>query len=339
MKIEGHDLSPKSGSDEKQKVTQTSTGKRPQTLEQIITNQFEALQKHLRAALASDDVEAVHKLRVTTRKLQASMDLLRIGETTKDVKRVKKLLRNLRRKLSEVRNYDVFLSLLEQEAGNRRATPDPFESLKKALKLRREKRAVRIRAVLKLVNPQHLAKPLGLNVAGNDAAGDYAASEKNLSSFAQHFDNRKILQHAANRLDQRLLEFQMFAAQALPTTHPEELHQLRIAAKRLRYLLEIASDMGYGKSLVALNWLRSLQDKIGDWHDLEAIGNEIIAIAARKKFIKRHLEEASAILAAAVHLQKKKMSLVKHIFPIKVHRRLASTANRVAKTLRQASQS
>jgi CHAD domain-containing protein len=322
-------------------TTPASSAKEPLTLEQIITNQFETLQKHLDAALAATEVEAIHKLRVTTRKLQASLDLVQIGKASNMVKRLKKSLRNMRRKLSEVRNYDVFLSLLEQEAVSRRGLHDPFESLRKELTLRREKRALKIRSFLESVNLKNLGKPLGLNsfVSATNAKNDKDTIDNPISRFAQRFDHQAILQHTAKRLDQRLLEFQMLAAQALPTTHADELHQLRIAAKRLRYLLEIASDTGYGKSLAALNWLRALQDKIGDWHDLEAIENEIISIAARKKFIKHHLHEASAILSAAVHLQKKKSSLVKHLFPMKIHRHLESTANRVAKSLRQASQS
>jgi CHAD domain-containing protein len=311
------------------------------TLEQIITNQFETLRRHLKAAQAADDVEVIHKLRVTTRKLQASLDLLQFGEASSGARRSKRMLRNMRRKLSEVRNLDVFLSLLDQEAASRRALHDPFASLRKELQLRREKRAVRIHAFLESVSLKSLAKPISLKPVDSAAceSQDKVAANSKGFHFAHPLDNSAILHHMANRLDQRLLEFQMLAAQALPTTHPEELHQLRIAAKRLRYLLEIASEMGYGKSLAALNWLRAIQDKIGDWHDLEAIENEIIRIAARKKFIKQHLEEASAILSAAVHFQKKKRSLVKHLFPVKIHRHLESTANRVAKTLRQASQS
>lgn len=313
----------------------------PLTLEQIITNQFEALHKHREAAIASMDVEAIHKLRVTTRKLQASLDLLQFGETLAVVKRSKRSLRNLRRKLSEVRNLDVFLSLLEQEAASCKALHHPFASLRKELQRRRDKRAIKVRTFLESVSLKGLAKPLGLKPVEAETGKQLEkdAAEPAGFHFAQHLDNPAILQRTANRLDQRHQEFQMLAAQALPTTHPEELHQLRIAAKRLRYLLEIASEMGYGKSLAVLNWLRSLQDKIGDWHDLEAIEYEIICITARKQFMKQHLEEASAILSAAVHLQKKKRSLVKHLFPVKIHRRLESTANRVAKTLRQASQS
>ncbi|MBI3650543.1 MAG: CHAD domain-containing protein [Acidobacteria bacterium] len=311
------------------------------TLEQIITNQFVTLQHHLAAALTSDDVVAIHKLRVTTRKLQASLDLLQFDDAGAEVKKVKKGLRNLRRKLSAVRNYDVFLDLLQQEAESRRALHHPFKFLGKALQHRRAESALQIAPVLRALQVKQLAKALGLKLTKANAEGNsQAVSEaKSRSKFARYFAEDKILQHTANRLDQRLAEFLLLTAQVQPTTHPEELHQLRIAAKRLRYLLEIAAEMGYGESLAALRWLRALQDKIGDWHDLEALESEIINIAGRRKFIRKHLEEASAILVAAVHLQKKKQTLAQPLFPIKVPKTLARSANRVANSLHQASQS
>jgi CHAD domain-containing protein len=314
--------------------------KPPRSLAEIIISQFEDLQKYHAAALDSDEVEAIHKLRVTTRKLQASLDLLQIGEDSAGVGKLKKRLRNLRRKLSEVRNYDVFLILLEQEAADRKSLHYPFESLKRELKHRRKVRSAKIRKTIQSVNIDDFARSLGLRLNPKEKHNGRADKEvqNHNQSFARIADNRAILQHTADRIDQRLDEFLVLARQALPTTHPEELHQLRIAAKRLRYLLELASEMGYDRSIAALNWLRSLQDRIGDWHDLEAIEAEIIDIVSRKKFIARNLFEASSILSSAIHLQKKKLGLVKRLFPLKVHRNLASTAKRVAKALRQASQ-
>jgi CHAD domain-containing protein len=316
--------------------------KQPQTLAQIITAQFEALQEYQIAALATDadEVEAIHKLRVTTRRLQALLDLLQIGKDEAGVGKLKKKLRNLRRKLSEVRNYDVFLILLEQEAASRKSLQYPFEALKKELHHRRAKLASKIRKPIQAVDASHLAKSLGLQLNlpqdQSEKAEHHVQNKK--QPFAQIADDQAIFQHTAERLEQRLEEFLSLASQALPTTHPEELHQLRIAAKRLRYLLESASDMGFDSTATVLNWLRLLQDKIGDWHDLEAIESEIIDIVAQKKFIQRNLLEASSILSAAVHLQKKKLALVKHLFPVKVHKNLDSASKRVAQALRQASQ-
>lgn len=316
--------------------------KPPQTLAQIISAQLLALQTYQAAALvkSGDDVEAIHKLRVNTRKLQASMDLLQIGKSSARVGKLKKQLRNLRRKLSEVRNYDVFLILLEEEAANRKSLQNPFESLKKELYRRRAERALQIGKPIQAVQVARIARALGLPLPNREVAGGQSAQpgKTESPSLKKIACEKMIWLHTAERLEQRLEEFLILASQALPTTHPEELHQLRIAAKRLRYLLESASEMGFDGTAGVLNWLRVLQDRIGDWHDLEAIESEIIDIVARKKFLRNNLVEANLILAAAIHLQKKRLALVKRLFPVKVYKNLESISYRVAKALRLASQ-
>ena len=147
-------------------------------------------------------------------------------------------------------------------------------------------------------------------------------------------DEGVVAAYAAERLEQRLTEFQALVAQSHPTNDPAELHQLRIAAKRVRYLLENVSQMGFGDASKALLWLRTLQDRIGDWHDLEALEEEIITITSAREFTKQHLVESSRMLQAAAHLQKKKNALVKRLFPVRMPRHISVTSHRIARALR-----
>jgi CHAD domain-containing protein len=52
-----------------------------------------------------------------------------------------------------------------------------------------------------------------------------------------------------------------------------EAHAARIAAKRLRYLLEPAEDVRGSKSLLKL--LKSLQDDLGELHDAHLLGRRV----------------------------------------------------------------
>ena len=304
-------------------VTTDIEFKEPLTLAQIIALQFAELQTHFSTVVADTSVEAIHKMRVTTRRLQASLDLIKFKDDSAGIGDIRKELRTLRRMLSEVRNYDVFLILLDKEASNRKTIQEPFESLKAELLKRRSAKSDEIKSFLKKTSIKKIAKKLRLNYKNPEMASlDYIA------------DEQRIALHTGNRLEKRLIEFQELAENIEPTNHPEELHQLRIAAKRLRYLLEIAADMGYGQSVTALNWLRSLQDRIGDWHDLEAMETEVIKIVAHRKFVKSHLKESSSILTAAVHLQKKKLALINRLFPIKISQNVISASLSIIKAFR-----
>ena len=319
-------------------------------LTDIITSQVVLLASYLTPVMESDDAEAIHKMRVTTRRLQASLDLLQTAGDQQKIRKLKKRLRDWRRVLSPVRNYDVFLLVIEKEGASRSSTRrQSFEQLKAILQKRRARRLAKARRYLKRVNLAVICSKLGL---GADLCAPKQSAGKADQSTAQETQTEKppaqtaiplpeiigeraIALRAAERIEQRLSEFQLLAAQSHPTTNPAELHQLRIAAKRLRYLLELVSEMGYGDAVRALAWLRLLQDRIGDWHDLVAIEEEIISIVSRRKFLKENIGESSRMLQAASHLQSKKETLVAKLFPVKVPRTLPATSRRLVRSLRR----
>jgi CHAD domain-containing protein len=333
--------------------------RQPRKLAEIIPSQLATLRQHHYAVVTTDEVEAVHKMRVTTRRLQASLDLLE-GEI--NVRPLKRRLRKWRRMLSTVRNYDVFLLVIDQEAASRRGAREQFELLKTVLQKRRAKRAARVKKYLsKLDVVEELGTKLGLSsaamsslweqpvVADDDSIGEPAATQfLDIDAPVEPIDSPDVeaptfptvneqaaAMRAADRLEQRMAEFNALVARSHPTNDPRELHQLRIAAKRVRYLLEAVTDMGFGDASQALTWLRGLQDRIGDWHDLEALEEETIGLVARRRFTKEHLAEAAGLLLAATHLQKRKKLLVSRLFPVRVPAGLSATSRRLVKTLRR----
>ncbi|HEY7913402.1 MAG TPA: CHAD domain-containing protein [Blastocatellia bacterium] len=333
----------------------------PRSIAEIIASQVDGLRKYHAAVLQTDEAEAIHKMRVTTRRLQASLDLL--GRDMK-VRGMKRRLRKWRRKLSLVRNYDVFLLLLEKEAASvRHASKEQFDLLKSRLKERRDQRAKEAKDYLSRINIDALVKKLGINPIPSepehaaDADKDSMAQTQPLvieegamaepespssesdaptkAAATLPVEEKKLAGHIADRLEQRLAEFQLLASQSHPKTDPAELHQLRIAAKRVRYLLENVSEMGYGEAPRALSWLRNLQDRIGEWHDHVALEEEIIQIVGRQKFMRAHLAESTRMLQVATHLQNKKERLVKRLFPLKTPATLPAASRRIIRALRR----
>ena len=315
------------------------------SLIEIISSQIDLLRKYHVAVLETEAVEAVHKMRVTTRRLQASLDLL---EVQLSAPKLKRRLRRWRRELSLVRNYDVFLELMEQESPSRgQVRQEQFQLVKNTLQHQRVKTAAKVRPLLERIDIDKIALTLGLQPSQPEAV-ERAANEvssldriqaKQIGKPAAIIDQRRVAAYAADRLDQRVAEFQALVAQSHPATDPAELHQLRIAAKRVRYLLETVSQMGHGDASRALRWLKTLQDRIGDWHDFEALEEEIINIVSSREFMKEHLAESGRMLQAAAHLQKKKEVLVSKLFPIRVPQHVAITSQRIARSLRRRSQS
>jgi len=310
------------------------------TLPDIVSNQLKTLQHQHQAVLSGGSVDAIHKMRVATRRLQAALDLLQTKSDDLKALRSKRRLRTWRRMLSTVRNYDVFLDLIEIESSSRRAGhKEQFATLVSVLSKKREERIADVQEYLAGVSILKFAARLGITIPpiqspaqAGEAEAEEEAGQADLKKWPEE---SKVAFRTADRIDQRLAEFQALAAQAHATTHPQELHQLRIAAKRLRYLLEIVSSLGYGDASRALVSLRSIQDRIGDWHDLEALEEEIINTVSRRKFLKKHLSESARMLMAAAHIEKKKNALVKRIFPIKVAASVPATSQKLARALRR----
>jgi len=75
-------------------------------------------------------------------------------------------------------------------------------------------------------------------------------------------------------------------------TDTPALHGVRIAAKRVRYLVEVLREFDVAGSAEVLNWLRRLQQHLGDWHDLEALEEMLVEMVARPKFLRNHLDIA-----------------------------------------------
>ncbi|HLG16075.1 MAG TPA: CHAD domain-containing protein [Blastocatellia bacterium] len=323
----------------------------PRTLREVITAHIEALELHHRMVLQTTDVEAVHKTRVTTRRLQASLDLLQTESDPMDVRRSKRTLRRWRRRLSRVRNYDVFTALVESEFSARHRLRGPhLELLKAGLQSHRVRLMERDKGFFEKVRLADIASRLGLRAPGRAAvsAGEDrmaadgplnphvvavvdAASSREAAPFP---DENQIAARGASRIEQRLAEFLALAAQSHPSTDPRDLHQLRIAAKRLRYLFETVSVLGYGDAARALAWLKALQDRIGDWHDLEALEAEIVKLVSRRGFMREHLQQCGKLLEVAAVLQARKEAQVARLFPVKVPAYISATSHRLVRKLR-----
>jgi len=62
------------------------------------------------------------------------------------------------------------------------------------------------------------------------------------------------------------------------TYHPEPLHEVRIAIKKLRYALEIAAEAGLARVARPLRTLKAAQDSLGLLHDLDVLMTSLQAV-------------------------------------------------------------
>ena len=81
--------------------------------------------------------------------------------------------------------------------------------------------------------------------------------------------SRPILEVARKRLRRRCRSVVQLGTGLLAETDGQRLHALRIACKKLRYVLEFFVSLFPGKkTAILVEHLRTLQDNLGRWHDL-----------------------------------------------------------------------
>jgi CHAD domain-containing protein len=333
------------------------------TPKQIIASQLATLTKHHRDTLETGAVEPIHKMRVTTRKLQATLDFLILKPDDLGIRGMKKELRNWRRQLSRVRNYDVFLEMINKHASTKKPVHfQQYQLIANELQKRRGEIFLEVRRTLEDIDLEEFAGRLGLrlgSIGANSEVSPEGASEsskpgrpdlydlsreesgtegqdgrrRNDRAEALMADVPRIAARAERRLQQRLREFEHLASAVGPTDDPNDIHQLRIAAKRLRYSMEVVSNLGYGNAHRAMAWLKRFQDRLGDLHDIDSFEEEIMDIIGRRDFIRDHMSESGEMLHAASRLISKRHAMVKKILPARVPPFISATTRRLVRHL------
>ena len=82
---------------------------------------------------------------------------------------------------------------------------------------------------------------------------------------------RGLAENAARTIAVRLDELRSFAPEALEVGAAKEQHDMRIAAKRLRYVLEVTGFTLADDGTTALAAAKSLQSLLGDLHDCDVM--------------------------------------------------------------------
>ena len=90
-----------------------------------------------------------------------------------------------------------------------------------------------------------------------------------------------LIDNAARILRVRLAELRSFIPEALDRANETQQHDLRIAAKRLRYVLELTEFCFGAEAERARRRAREIQDVLGDLHDCDVMTPRIAEHAER----------------------------------------------------------
>jgi CHAD domain-containing protein len=193
---------------------------------QLLSRRAAALKRHLGDA-TNGDAKGVHQSRVASRRLREALPVLTSGVKGTKAKKALGKIRRLTKALGTVRELDVTLELLD-ELTVRDTLPRPaLEAVRAHVVNERERRRAVMLKRLAHVNVGKLEKRLA------DAAAVLAGS-----------DSHEWRDALGSRLVRRAKALTSAIGEAGQLYAAEPLHQVRIAAKKLRYAMELAGDAG-----------------------------------------------------------------------------------------------
>jgi CHAD domain-containing protein len=236
-----------------------------------IRQSWQALVRESEGVSTGDDPEHVHRMRVASRRLRAALPVFKPCFPRKKFRKWQKEIKAITTLLGEARDLDVQIAFVEEylrghgydcpEDGRLAASPEtcPRDILALLRDLRQRRKIVQpaVETVALLLREGGELHEFGMVLASPRQETRGWEKPGTLSRKAQ-----KIISSRATAL----LAFG-------PAVHDPEAvirhHEMRIAAKRLRYTLEIFNRLSGGALKAAIRRIRALQDVLGQMHDCD----------------------------------------------------------------------
>ena len=222
----------------------------------LIRQRLSALSRALPSARAGDP-SAIHQARVATRRLREALPLVARGSSGRKLGRA---VRRLTRALGPVRELDVALVTLEELGGAADVPRAGVQSLHQAILQERARMHLDMGREIDRVHFDKITTKLVANAKKRDkvVVGPRSGDAKQLTAARER---------AARRAERLRVSIENAAAIYLA----DRLHEVRIAVKKLRYVMEVVRELSGSRATVRIMTLKRAQDLLGRIHDLEVL--------------------------------------------------------------------
>jgi CHAD domain-containing protein len=228
----------------------------------LLQRRARALIDALPGAIAGDPA-ALHRARVASRRLREAFPVAGAAAPGGAQRKVRKLARRLTRALGTVRELDVTLQILEERAEANDGDGSAIDRARGLVRVEREGRRAEMIRRLSQINPDKVQRRLAAFTAEVAAAA------------SDHW--RRAL---AARLALRARRLAQAIARAGSIYIPDRLHGVRIAAKQLRYTLELAAEVGVTDVRPLVSTVKRAQTTLGRLQDLQVVLRQVDAASA-----------------------------------------------------------
>jgi CHAD domain-containing protein len=234
----------------------------------VLARRIDALAAHLADAVDAAP-RAVHQARVATRRLRELVPVLTTHRHQRRGRRLQKRLRAVGRGLGPLRELDVAIGLLDERARGAGAATAGIRAAKAALTTAREDARAGWAGGLDREGATRLVDKL--------RRLEQRVREDGATKPAPSRLRRRVL---AARLTERARDLAGAVSTCGALLVVERVHAVRIAAKRLRYVLELVAELRLAPVGSIVGRLKTLQDTLGALHDLDVLRHHVARVRA-----------------------------------------------------------
>jgi len=224
----------------------------------LLSNQIDYLESQLVGIQQGGSDEFIHHTRVMSRRMRATIEVFSSYLPKKKVNNWLPQLRNLTKSLTKIRDLDVQIIFLENMI-SKTENQHHVQGINRILLRKKQKRSLydnlAISSVEKFLSKKTIFE-IREYVHANQFQEDIFVPTQNLSEIA------------ITHIEEGMRNCFSYAPFITNPANIKELHNLRIAFKKLRYSVELFQDL-YPSLKEYLDVLKQFQDDLGEIHDCD----------------------------------------------------------------------
>jgi len=225
----------------------------------VILKHADALQQEIDGVRLAEDIECIHRMRVASRRLRNALDLFMIIFPTKKHRLFVSQVRRITQALGAARDLDVQIDLLARKDGAATEIKNHAGLRRLLLRLRQN----RIRKQASVLSALDRIEKKGAINQIREALQPFQ------NEVEEPAPAQPVYSLAGESILSRLDNFLSYELYIRSVECVKELHEMRIAAKKLRYTLETFAPLYVENLRVPLATARAVQEILGGIHDCD----------------------------------------------------------------------
>jgi CHAD domain-containing protein len=210
----------------------------------------------------AEDPACVHRMRVASRRLRSVLPLFATSLSRQTCARWRKQLRRITRVLGAVRDTDVQMACVQQFLHDSASAEERAGVERLLLRLEQRRQALQgpvVKAMERLAASQ-------LAEAMEERLKQVASQNE---AYGVDVPGRRVYRQTRKGILKRLNAFEAYAPYVAQPECVKELHAMRIAAKRLRYIMQALAPLYPDELAEPIQAAHLCQTRLGDIHDCD----------------------------------------------------------------------